>query len=195
MTLYIAPIVEGHTEQGCLEPLLQRVCGQLLTLPERIQVQEPFRGHRDSLVHANGLELTNTVNKAFIKLTAKMKKDATARPLVLILLDAEGDCPATLAPRLLTVARDALPPNTPISCVLAKRMFENWIVAGASTLAGKNGLPNSLPERDKFEERNGAAWLGAQIHSQNPKRNASARMPRQLSLVRQTLSGSAGLFP
>jgi hypothetical protein len=105
-----------------------------------------------------------------VKLQSKVKKDPQARPLVLILLDAEGDCPKNLAPRLLEVARKAVPPEVAVSCVLAKRMLENWIVAGASTLAGVNGLPDPLPVRDKFEERSGAAWFEAQLRSRSKVR-------------------------
>jgi hypothetical protein len=170
MTLFLVPVVEGQTEQGCVERLLHRVWHELLGQPERLQVVEPFRGHRDELVHPNGLVLTDTVSRALVKLRSKAKKDALARPLVLILLDAESDCPTTLAPRLLEVARKALPGDVPVSCVLAKRMLENWIVAGASTLAGVNGLPDLLPARDQFEERRGASWLEAQLRSQNKAR-------------------------
>jgi hypothetical protein len=170
MTLYIVPVVEGQTEQGCVERLLHRVWHELLCRPERLQVVETFRGHRDALVNATGVVLTDTVRKAFVKLKAKAKKDAGAQLLVLILLDAESDCPAQLAPRLLEVGRKALPEGTPVSCVLAKRMLENWIVAGASTLAGVNDLPDSLPARDQCEERSGAAWLEAQLRSKNKSR-------------------------
>ncbi len=170
MTLCIVPIVEGQTEQGCVERMLHRVWHELLCRGERLQVVEPFRGRRGELVHPNGVVLTDTVGKAFVKLKAKAKKDAQAQLLILILLDAEGDCPATLAPRLLDVARRALPTKTPVCCVLANRMLENWIVAGASTLAGINDLPNVLPARDQFEDRSGAAWLAAQLRSRNKTR-------------------------
>lgn len=170
MTLYIVPIVEGHTEQGCVERLLHRIWHELLAQTERLQVVEPFRGHRDELVHPNGMVLTDTASEALLKLRAKSKKDSQARSLVLILLDAEDGCPATLAPRLLGTARKALPADVAVSCVLAKRMLENWIVAGASTLGGVNGLPDPLPPRDRFEDRSGAAWLETQLRSQQSTR-------------------------
>jgi Domain of unknown function (DUF4276) len=166
MPLYIIPIVEGQTEQGCIERLLHRIWGELLLQTERLQIVEAFRGRRDELVHPNGEVLTDTLQKAFLKLKAKTQREADARLLVLILLDAEGDCPATLGPRLMELARQALPAEAPVACVLAKRMVENWIVAGASTLAGVNQLPDPLPARDKFEERSGAAWLDRQLRSQ-----------------------------
>jgi hypothetical protein len=170
MTLFIVPVVEGQTEQGCVERLLHRVWHELLGQPERLQVVEPFRGHRDELVHPNGLVLTETVGRALVKLQSKSRKDSQARPLILILLDAEDDCPKALAPRLLEVARKALPAEVPVSCVFAKRMLENWFVAGASTLAGLGGLPEPLPARERFEERSGAAWLEEQIRRQNRAR-------------------------
>jgi len=165
MTLYIAPIVEGHTEQGCVQRLFHRVWGELLGSSERLQVLEPFRGHRFALVHADGGALSASARKALLKLQAKTRKDAEARSLLLVLLDAETDCPATLAPRLSDTVRKALPADVPIACVLAKRMLENWIVAGASTLAGVNELPDPLPPRDQFEDRSGVAWLDEQMRS------------------------------
>lgn len=170
MTLYIAPVVEGHTEQGCVERLLHRIWTELLASPERLQVVEPFRGHRDSLTHVNGEVLTDTVQKALLKLRAATKKDREARQLLLILLDAEGDCPAQLAPCLLEVARKALPSETPLACVLAKRMLENWIVAGASTLAGVNGLPNPLSARSNPEDCNGVGWLTSHLRGKSRTR-------------------------
>lgn len=171
MTLYIVPIVEGQTEQDCcVERLLHRVWGELLGRPERLQVVEPFRGRRDALVQPDGMVLTDTIQKAFLKLRRKAHKDAQARLLLLILLDAEGDCPAELAPRLLAVGRKILPPAVPVSCVLAKRMFENWIVAGASVLPGVNGLPDSLPTQNQFEVGSGAKWLDDQLRRKNKAR-------------------------
>jgi hypothetical protein len=170
MTLYIAPVVEGQTEQGCVERLLHRIWHELLCSPERLQVVEPFRGHRDSLTHSNGKVLAETVLKASLKLQAASRRDRESQSLLLILLDAEGDCPATLAPRLLKVAAESLPAGTPIACVLAKRMLENWIVAGASTLAGVNGLPDPLPAQSDVEDCSGVGWLTHQLRSKNKTR-------------------------
>jgi hypothetical protein len=170
MTVYVAPVVEGQTEQGCVERLLQRTWSQVLGRPERLQVLEPFRRPRGQLVQANGEALTKAVQEAYLKLRAKIKRETDARSMVLILIDAEDDCPATLAPRLLAVVRAALPADAVTACVIAKRMLENWMVAGASTLAGVNGLPDPLPVRDQFEERSGVAWLGEQLRSRNSAR-------------------------
>src|SRR5205823_1816550 len=71
--------------------------------------------------------------------------------------------------RLLETARRARS-DARIACVLAKQMLENWIVAGASTLAGVNGLPDPLPPRDNFEDRSGVHWLEGQLRSKDRAR-------------------------
>ncbi len=172
MTLYIASIVEGQTEQGCLERLLQRTWKELLGRDERIQVLEPFRAPRDKLIHSPS-DLINIIEQSLQKLYAKAKHDPAAIRLLLLLLDAEGDCPAAHAPRLLESACKIVPPDVSISCVMPKRMLENWIVAGASTLGGINNLPIPLPDRDRFEELNGAGWLKEQVRSTNKMRKYS----------------------
>ncbi len=66
--------------------------------------------------------------------------------MLLLLLDAEEDCPAKLAPRLLERARAARC-DADVACVLAKRQLENWFKAAAASLAGVSGLPNDLSFR------------------------------------------------
>ena len=169
MTFHIVPIVEGQTEAGCIERLLQRIWTELLAAPLRLQVLPPSRGKRDALIHPKRPDLAEKIGEAHAKLAPRLHRDPSARGLLLLLLDAEGDCPKELAPRLLETARQVRS-DADISCVLAKRMVENWIVAGASTLAGVNDLPESLPARDQFEERSGAALLEAQLRSRNKAR-------------------------
>jgi hypothetical protein len=169
MTFFIVPIVEGQTENTCVERLLHRVWTELLAGSVRLQVLLPSRASRDKLVNPTGAELADKVEEAVAKLNQRLCRDQQARGLLLLLLDAERDCPKELAPKLLAKARQARS-DADVVCVLAKRMLENWIVAGASTLAGINGLPNELGARDQFEERSGAAWLEGQLRLRNPRR-------------------------
>jgi hypothetical protein len=195
VTLYIVPVVEGQTEQGCIDTLLHRVWHELLCSTDRLQVVEPFRGQRDSLTHPKGETLTDSVQKAYLKLLAKSKKDPAAQTLLLILLDAERDCPATLAPRLLEVARKALPANAPVACVLAKSMLENWIVAGASTLAGVNGLPDPLPTDDAPEDGSGANWLERQLRSKDRARKYKKTVDAEVFVRAMNLSDCRAKSP
>jgi hypothetical protein len=169
VTLYLVPIVEGQTEVGCIERLLQRVWTELLTAPVRLQVLPASRGKRDALINPKHPDFTTKIEEAFAKLARRLRHDSSGQGLLLLLLDAETDCPAELGPMLLEAATQVRS-DAPIACVLAKRMLENWIVAGAATLVGVNDLPNPLPARDQFEDRSGAAWLEAQLRSKNKAR-------------------------
>ena len=168
MTFYIVPIVEGQTEAGCIERLLQRIW-EMLAVPFRLQVLPSSRGKRNALLDLAKPNLAHKVEEAHAKLARRLRVDSSSRGLLLLLLDAEDDCPAELAPKLLAAAKNARS-DVDISCVLAKRMLENWILGGASKLAAVNGLPDILPARDQFEDRNGAVWLGEQLRSREPKR-------------------------
>lgn len=169
MTFYLVPIVEGHTEVSCVEKLLQRVWIELLAAPVRLQVLPASRGKRDVLINPKHPDFAKKIEEAYTKLARRLRHDSSAQGLLLLLLDSETDCPKRLAPRLLKAATKVRS-DASIACVLAKRMLENWVVAGASTLAGVNGLPNPLPTRDRFEDHNGAAWLETQLRSQNQAR-------------------------
>lgn len=62
---------------------------------------------------------------------------------VLVILDADNDCPATEGPKLLTRVR-AVARDTPVGLVLAKCEFEAWFLAAAESLAGHQGLRKPL---------------------------------------------------
>lgn len=183
MAVYIAPIVEGDTEAECVERLLQRVWSELLVAPVRLQVAVPTRGSRAALAHPNRSDLAEKLNEACAKLAHPLRKDPAGRTLVLLLLDADQDCPAELGPHLLAAAK-AHRADVDVVCVLATRMFENWLVAGASTLAGVNDLPDVLPARDRFEERSGAKWLDDQLRSLDPARKYN-KITDTLAFVRR----------
>ena len=169
MTLYIAPIVEGHTEAKCAELLLQRIWTGLLRGPERMQVLRPYRGNRDALVHPNRADLADKIKEAYADLSRRLRHDSSGRGLLLLLLDAEEDCPATLAPRLLARAKAARS-DADIACVLANRELENWFKAAAASLAGLCGLPNDLSVPANPEKGSGDSWLTRQIQKQNRHR-------------------------
>jgi hypothetical protein len=59
---------------------------------------------------------------------------------VLVLLDADDDCPAEYGPLLLARAQAARP-DKQVSVVLANREFEAWFLAAAPSLAGQFGFP------------------------------------------------------
>lgn len=169
MTFYLVPIVEGHTEAACVERLLHRVWNELLCATDRLQVLPASRGNRNALIDPEHPTFAAKIEEAFAKLAQRLSRDPSGQGMLLLLLDAEADCPAELAPRLLETATKVRS-DACIACVMPKRMLENWIVAGASSLAGTNDLPEQLPTRSKFEDHSGASWLDDQLRAKNKAR-------------------------
>jgi len=91
------------------------------------------------------------------------------RGFILLLLDADEDCPKAVAEQLLTRAR-AVRSDTDFACVLAKRELENWFKAAAASLAGVVGLPADIQIPAEPEVGSGDAWLTKQIKKLDPRR-------------------------
>ncbi len=165
MTVFVAPIVEGHSEVVALPALLHRIWNELIGCPFRLHVLAPARKHRDDLLKPTSDTLERAVNTAFVqaRTLAKQDRDPTSFGLVLLLLDAEGDCPAQRAPTLLARAQQARA-DARVTCILANRMFENWIAAGAGGLAGlhlseKCVLPATIQTPPDPEAVGGKHWI------------------------------------
>ena len=76
---------------------------------------------------------------------------------VLVLADADEDCPCVLAASRLAILAD-LP--VPASVVFAKREFESWFLASAESLSGQRGLKTSIAApSDPDETPNPKKWL------------------------------------
>lgn len=147
MTLYVAPIVEGKTEEHCVKMLLSRIWRDLLKAADRepLAVLEPIPAKRASLLKATHPELGDKVEESFRKIRSR-KRQPGDRGFTLILIDADEDCPKSLAEQLQARAHAARS-DADIACVIAKRELENWFKASASSLAGVSGLPANLPRR------------------------------------------------
>ncbi len=79
---------------------------------------------------------------------------------ILILLDADDDCPAEVGPRILGWGRAARADRS-ISVVVAKREFEGWFLAASGSIAGRRELPGDLPSPSDPESiRDAKGWLG-----------------------------------
>ena len=82
---------------------------------------------------------------------------------VLILLDANGDCPARLGPVLLERARAARPDRR-IAAVLASREYEAWFLASIESIAGSRTLSGDLTAPPAPESVRGAKeWLSQRM--------------------------------
>lgn len=146
----IVTIVEGHGEQLALPGLLRRIAGDLGCYAA---VPEPIRIGKDKLLKAGELERA-------VKLAALQADPGDG---ILVLLDANGDCPAQLASELLGRARGPARERE-IRIVLAKREFECWFIAAAESIAGHRGLRADLNSPPDPEAIGGAKrWLARHI--------------------------------
>lgn len=145
----VVPVVEGHGEVSAVPILLRRI-GQGID-PERfIDVRTPIRGHRSKLSRP-------AEAKRYLELAIRKLDDQTGA--VLLLLDADEDCAATLGPQLLEVCR-ALRPAVAVSVVLAVAEYEAWFLAAAESLRGQRGLAHDLePPVAPESIRDAKGWL------------------------------------
>jgi len=89
----IFPIVEGHGEISAVPELLRRLAHEEFR-NYQLEVMRPFRLPRGRILADAGLE--KAVELGARKLAADGRTGA-----ILVLLDADDDCPAVLAPALL----------------------------------------------------------------------------------------------
>jgi len=152
----IVPIVEGHGEVEALPLLIGRVFREFLpgVYPT---VNSPIRVKAGSFLRDR-----DYFNK-YVALAAA--KAAQGDGMVLILLDCEDDCPATLGPRLLADAQ-AVRADVKCTVALAHREYETWFLAAAESLQGCAGLPAQLsPPANPESIRGAKEWLGRQMPS------------------------------
>lgn len=144
----LIPVVEGHGEVVAVPGLLRRMAAEIA--PEvPVSVHQPIRVPRSNLVKAGELE-------RYVELAARFAGEFGG---VLVLLDADDDCPAQLGPALLQRAMETRP-GINIAVVLANREFEAWFLASAVSLRGRRGLPDDLePPENPEGIRNAKGWL------------------------------------
>ncbi len=127
--MIIQPIVEGQGDEAALPVLLRRLRDEAEVW--EIQISRPHRKRRTQLVKKDSLQDAVRV--------AVLREDCSG---VLILLDADDDCPAELAPTLEQWARLAAG-GKPCALVMANREYEAWFLASVEALRGRAGI---LPE-------------------------------------------------
>ncbi len=136
----IAAIVEGHGEVSAVPILLRRLASEVQCY--ELDVPTPIRCRRSKIVRQGGSvhvdALAHSVELAARKLRHKESGS------ILVLLDAEEDCPAQLGPAITGAVARARP-DVRASVVLAKRMYEAWLMASAASLRADGRLPADAP--------------------------------------------------
>lgn len=152
----IAPIVEGHGEVPAV-PVLLRKLSDWIAPSKHIEINTPIRTNK-----AKFLNDTDVFNK----LVQLAKYKASSNGWVLILLDADDDCPVKLSEDIERRAR-AIVSTHNIAIVIANREFEAWFIAAANSLAGVRGLTLDPAMQGVGSDvpRNAKGWLGRQMAS------------------------------
>lgn len=177
----IGTLVEGHGEVQALPVLLRRV-GDFVKKGLVLDVPVPHRVPRDQLTREDSLR------RPLDLMASKAGRDAP----ILILLDADDDCPADLGPRIATIARK-IRPDRRIGVVLAHREFECWFLAGLSSLRGVRRLPRDIvgpPDPEAVRDAKG--WLSARMPQPYAPRVDQAALASCLDLE-AALPGSPSL--
>jgi len=180
---YIAPIVEGHGETHALPALLHRMAADA---NEELQVNSPIR------VKAAKFLRDDDDFRRHIELAAAkaIQKDG----LVLILLDCEDDCAATVGQSILVRARNVRP-DARYLVVLATEEYESWFIAGAVSLRGMRGLPLDLnPPQDAETIRNAKGWLGQRMSVAYDEITHQLEFSRKVDLDQACENGSFRRF-
>ena len=144
----IIAIVEGVGEVRAVPILIRRIAGAIVPSAAP-QVPKPIRVNRDRLLKENVLE-------RYVDLAARQSGPNGG---ILILLDADDDCPRDKAPEILrraTTARN----DRRIGVVLACREYEAWFLASADSLAGHRDLGSDTTAPANPEViRDAKGWL------------------------------------
>lgn len=117
----IAPIVEGHGDVPAAPILIRRLAAQAEIFD--VDVKKPIRIPKQKLQKAG--ELRKAIDLAV------QKSDGSCG--ILILLDADRDCPAELGPTLLRIANTERP-EIPTEVVVANTEYESWFLGSIRSL-------------------------------------------------------------
>lgn len=145
----VVAIVEGDGEVAAV-PLLLRRLAAWRTPDVSPELPTPIRVRRDRFLHRD-----DEFRRFLLLAAAKCEDDGW----ILLLLDADDDCPAELARNILARAQACIP-HVRVSVVLAKREYEAWLIAAAQSLHGHRGFRFDPADRiDAETPRDAKGWL------------------------------------
>lgn len=147
-------IVEGDGEVRALPLLLRRIAQW--RMPETfVDVPTPIRVPKDRFLNRH---------EQFARYLTLARDKAQPDGRVLVLLDADDDCPKDKAAEILARAKLVVP-DVRLSVVLANREFEAWFIAAAESLAGVRDfrpLPKDLT-MDAERPRDAKGWMAVRM--------------------------------
>lgn len=181
MSFTVAPIVEGHGDVEAVPCLIR------LLRPD-LRVARPVRFPKTKLIIPDEFKRAVAIAIANIP-------DGQAG-LVLVVLDADEDCPATLGPTLYgQLCAEIGDRQFQGFVAIAKREFESWIVGGDSTMevdrpeeAGNAKGRLSAANGGRYSETADQARLSNKIDANRLEQNSSsfARLAIRLREIPET---------
>lgn len=152
----VVAIVEGDGEVTALPVLLRRL-GPWRTPDRHAEILPPIRVAKDRF-----LNRPHEFSRHLQLAASKCGHDGW----VLILLDADDDCPAAKGAELLARAK-AVIAHCPIAVVLANREYEAWFMASAASLDGCRGFSFKTEDAavDAETPRNAKGWMAHRMVS------------------------------
>lgn len=148
----IIAIVEGQGEVSAVPFLIRRIAAAVepSVVP---QVPKPIRVKRHRFLKENELE-------RYVDLAARQ---AGPDGCILIILDADDDCPPERASEVLQRAT-AVRSDCRIRVVLAQREYEAWFLAAADSIAGHRELRSDTTAPAEPESiRDAKGWLTSRM--------------------------------
>lgn len=124
--MMIQPIVEGQGDEAAVPVLLRRLRDEAQAWA--LEVARPHRRRRTQLVKKDSLQTAVSV--------AALREDCTG---ILVIFDADDDCPKELAPALEEWAKEAAGGKA-CAVVMANREYEAWFLASIEAMRGKAAI-------------------------------------------------------
>ncbi|WP_427184595.1 DUF4276 family protein [Bordetella bronchialis] len=147
--IQIASIVEGDGEVAALPIVLRRLAAEWEP-PSVVHPLPPIRVKRDRFLNRE-----EEFRKQLLLAAAKCGEGGW----ILIVLDADDDCPARLGAEVLARAQLYVP-HRRTSVVLANREFEAWFIAAAQSIQGARGFSIRSDEVvDAERPRDAKGWM------------------------------------
>lgn len=167
--LRVATIVEGHGEVIAIRKLLERIWSEIAG-GEYIEVLRPILRPRSKLLRPGPKGGPSVIDQDEVSRAVKLANLALSSganselpKLVLILLDADSDCPGELAPRLKQAGEEE-GSLFDLAVVLANVEYETWFVAAAPSLGDyllleQHDAPTEQAVLPPESRRAGKSWI------------------------------------
>ncbi|MBS80351.1 DUF4276 family protein [Variovorax sp.] len=150
----VACIVEGDGEVAALPVLLRRIC-EWKTPEIPTYIPPPIRVYKDRFLNREG-----EFRRHLLLAAAKCGESGW----VLVVLDADDDCPKARGAEILARAQIVIP-HRRIAVVLANREYEAWFIAAARSLHGVRSFKLETTHSDGDAElpRNAKGWMSKRM--------------------------------